>query len=25
MTGKAYVAGQVVCEAEMTASLVRKS
>ena len=25
MTGKAYVSGQVVCEAEMTASLVRKS
>ncbi|MFD3393884.1 bifunctional UDP-3-O-[3-hydroxymyristoyl] N-acetylglucosamine deacetylase/3-hydroxyacyl-ACP dehydratase [Aquirufa sp. OSTEICH-129V] len=25
MIGKAYVAGQVVCEAEMTASLVRKS
>ncbi len=25
MVGKAYVAGQVVCEAEMTASLVRKS
>jgi UDP-3-O-[3-hydroxymyristoyl] N-acetylglucosamine deacetylase/3-hydroxyacyl-[acyl-carrier-protein] dehydratase len=25
MIGKAYVSGQVVCEAEMTASLVRKS
>lgn len=25
MVGKAYVSGQVVCEAEMTASLVRKS
>jgi 3-hydroxymyristoyl/3-hydroxydecanoyl-(acyl carrier protein) dehydratase len=25
MRGKAYVSGQVVCEAEMTASLVRKS
>lgn len=25
MTGKAYVGGQIVCEADMTASLVRKS